>query len=141
MIFGVNRFKALSEAGVQCGITLVELLIVLVIIAVVTAVAVPMYQDHTRSARRAAAQSDLVEIASRLEQFYLNNRTYVASIGGDLKLATASEGGHYGYEFSSDTTAIYYEVEANALTNSQNKDSCPNLTVNSDGIRGPSGCW
>jgi type IV pilus assembly protein PilE len=65
----------------QCGLTLVELLIVMVIVGILTAVAFPAYQGQQRKGSRAAAQALLVNIANRQAQYLLDARNYAVGAG------------------------------------------------------------
>lgn len=54
------------------GFTLIELLIVIVIIAVLASIAYPSYVDQVNNVRRTGAQTALVELAARLQEFYVD---------------------------------------------------------------------
>ena len=58
------------------GFTLLDLLAALAIVAVVSAIAAPIYSDFVDNANDAAAQSDILEIQMRIEQFYGNGFAY-----------------------------------------------------------------
>lgn len=60
----------------QGGFTLIEMMIVVAIIAILAAIALPSYQEHIRKGHRAAAQSEMMDIANREQQFLLANRAY-----------------------------------------------------------------
>ena len=67
------------------GFTLIEVLIVVAIIAILATIAYPSYVDQVNKVRRADAQAALVELAARLQEFYINQTppTYVgASLTG-----------------------------------------------------------
>jgi len=63
------------------GFTLVELAVVVAIIGILAAIAVPSYQGHLRKARRAEAQSYLMDIANLQQQYLLDARTYALGEG------------------------------------------------------------
>ncbi len=67
------------------GFTLVELVIAVVIVGILSAIAFPSYQDHMRKARRGAAQSFMIDIATREQQYLIDARSYA---GGTGALAT-----------------------------------------------------
>ena len=56
-------------------------MIALAIIAILAAIAFPSYQDHLRKGRRAAAQTFVLEAASRQQQYLLDARSY--AVGTD----------------------------------------------------------
>lgn len=61
------------------GFTLIELMIAVAIIAILTAVAVPQYQDYVTRGRIPEATSTLSTRQVQLEQYFLDNRTYVGA--------------------------------------------------------------
>ena len=72
----------MQKNGVQAaGFSLIELMIALAIIAILAAIAFPSYQDHLRKGRRAAAQTFVLEAASRQQQYLLDARSY--AVGTD----------------------------------------------------------
>ena len=63
-------------SGMHGGFTLTELLIVVVIVGILASVAIPSYQQYVTRAKRSAAQSLMLEIAARQEQYLADNKTY-----------------------------------------------------------------
>lgn len=72
------------------GFTLIEVMIVVVVVAILAAVAVPSYHDHLRKSRRAAAQSHLMDIAQRQQQYLLDARSYAPDLA-TLGMSTPSD--------------------------------------------------
>lgn len=62
------------------GFSLIELMIAVVIVGILAAIAVPSYQSHTIKASRAAAQTELLELASLQEKIYLNSSAYTPNM-------------------------------------------------------------
>ncbi|WP_432208873.1 type IV pilin protein [Acinetobacter variabilis] len=60
----------------QSGFTLIELMLVVAVIAILTAVAFPSYQEHVRKTKRTEVQAELIDIASRLQQYKSTNFNY-----------------------------------------------------------------
>jgi type IV pilus assembly protein PilE len=60
----------------QRGFTLIELMMVVAIVAILAMVALPGYQQYVIRANRAAAQSEMYDIANREQQYFLANRVY-----------------------------------------------------------------
>lgn len=55
---------------------MIELLIVVAIMAIIVAVALPNYREYVIKSNRSVAKGALLELASRQEQYFLNNRSY-----------------------------------------------------------------
>lgn len=58
------------------GFTLIEVMMVVAIIGILAAIAYPSYQNQLKKGRRAAAQSFLMEVSSKEQQYLLDARTY-----------------------------------------------------------------
>jgi type IV pilus assembly protein PilE len=91
------------KAGKQSGFTLIELMITVAIVGILAAIAYPSYTQYVLRGHRAAAQSEMMDIANREQQFMLSNRSYADT--------TALEGS--GYALPSEVAARYnYGVAA-----------------------------
>jgi type IV pilus assembly protein PilE len=122
------------------GFTLIELMIVLAIVAILATVAFPSYQNSVRKSNRAAAKSQMLELANRQQQFLLANRRY----------ATYAELTSAGFSLPGDVSKFYTPTITTAAsppaftitftaTGSQATDG--NLTLGSDGTRTPADKW
>jgi type IV pilus assembly protein PilE len=58
------------------GFTLIELMVTVAIVAILAAIAIPNYQQYVVRSNRAAAQSAMMDLANRQQQFLLANRAY-----------------------------------------------------------------
>ena len=124
------------------GFTIIELMVVVAIVAILAAVAFPSYQNHLRKARRADAQSALMDIANREQQYLLDARSYAT---GSTALTSLN------MVLPSDVTTYYtVSIAAGATTPSYVITATPqgpqvpdgNLTLDSDGnktLNGASG--
>ena len=54
-------------------------MIVVAIVAILAAIAFPSYQEHLRKSRRAAAQSFMVDVAARQQQYLIDARSEAAT--------------------------------------------------------------
>jgi type IV pilus assembly protein PilE len=61
------------------GFTLIEVMITVAVIAILAAVALPAYFDYITRSRLVEARANLADMRTRMEQFFLDNRTYPAS--------------------------------------------------------------
>lgn len=65
----------------QSGFTLVELMVVVVILSLLAMVAVPSYNMSVSKARRADAQTSLLNFANAMERHFVENGTYLGAAG------------------------------------------------------------
>jgi type IV pilus assembly protein PilE len=68
----------------QTGFTLLELMIAVAVVGILAAVAYPSYTDHIRRGKLAEAMSILADTRTKMEQFYLDNRTYVGADAANM---------------------------------------------------------
>lgn len=61
------------------GFTLIELMITVAIVAILASVALPSYNEYITRSKFAEATSELAARRVRMEQFFQDNRTYLAS--------------------------------------------------------------
>lgn len=137
-----NMTRSERPAG---GFTLIELLIVVVVIAVLLAIAIPLYGDQVRQARRADAQRVLMDMALEQEKWRANNTTYgsLADIGDPCPGSDACD----YYDFTvTNNTATTYTLTADANAGGQTEDSeqgtpCDPLTLDQNDNKTPDVCW
>ena len=58
------------------GFTLIEVMITVAVIAILAAVALPSYIDYITRSKLVEAKTNLSDMRTRLEQYFLDNRTY-----------------------------------------------------------------
>lgn len=75
------------------GFTLIELMIVIAIIGILAAIAIPQFSAYRTRSYNSAAQSDVRNIATAQEAYYVDHSRYTNNVD-DL------EGSSYGYEQS-----------------------------------------
>lgn len=60
------------------GFTLIELMVTVAIAAILASVVIPMYRDYVLRSRIIDATSKLSDFRVRMEQYYMDNRTYAS---------------------------------------------------------------
>ncbi len=136
------RRGRLSGPGVSrsSGFTLIEMMIVVAVIGILAAIAYPSYQEHVRKARRADAQTALLELAQFMERHYTANGKYLtdANAAPTLPFSEAPKDGtgkYYDLSFASAPTASSYTLRA-VPKGAMASDSCGTLTLSNTGAKG-----
>jgi type IV pilus assembly protein PilE len=115
----------------ECGVTLIELLMVGVVIAVLAAVAIPSYRGHVLRANRTEARAALLALATAQEKFHLQCRRYAAGLdpekasdcdASSLAFPARSERGRYSVRITS-ADASGWTAEAQPTGPPQSADS------------------
>ncbi|MEP1471487.1 MAG: type IV pilin protein [Halieaceae bacterium] len=143
------------------GFTLIEVMIVVAILAILTAIGLPAYQDFVLKSNRTAGRGVLLDVASRQEQYFINNRQYTDSLT-DLGYTSdpfyvnnqadrsSSSGGDAIFQIDLTLlTATTYTVKAEAISGSvQARDAkCTSFTLSGAGAKTNTGsgsvsdCW
>lgn len=122
------------------GFTLIEMMIVVAVVGILAAIAYPSYQEHVRQARRADAQTALLELAQFMERHYTANGKYLtaANAAPELPFSGAPKDGatkYYDLSFASAPTASSYTLSAEPK-GVMASDACGTLTLSNTGAKG-----
>ena len=60
------------------GFTLIEIMVTVAIVAILAAIALPMYSGYVQRGKIGEAIANLAAMRTNMEQFFLDNRTYLA---------------------------------------------------------------
>ena len=92
------------------GFTLIEVTVVSAIVATLAALALPSYSDYVQRSKINEAIANLSDMRTRLEQFYLDNRSYPADTG-KCKVSGAGAG-----EINLPAAQKYFSVACTAMS-------------------------
>ncbi len=128
------------------GVTLMELMIVVVIIGILTAIAYPNYRQYAARAKRNEAKSELLQISTLQERFYLQNNTYttdMTNLGYPSASNNTSDSGSYNINVP---TADANDYTAIATYNNSDAEAaiCSSFMIDGRGTKTSSpdtGCW
>ena len=103
-----------KASRVNTGFSLIEVLIVVAIIGILSAIAIPMYGDYVTRSKIQQATAGLADARVKMEQFFLDNRTYVGG-AGLWACGTAQPTARY-FTFSCVSAANTYTITADGVT-------------------------
>jgi len=72
--------KMKNTGGLNRGFTLIELMVAAGVVAILAAIAYPSYMAQMVKSRRASAETTLLDIAQRQQQYLLDVRGYAADV-------------------------------------------------------------
>jgi type IV pilus assembly protein PilE len=134
----------------QTGVTLLELMIVVAIIGFLAAIAYPSYTNYVTKSNRSVAQTMLSQVASRQEQFFMDNKAYatdLTALGYPANPFTVDTSGNpggtgttiYRIELADGATATAFTVRAAPLGPQTRDTECNTLTLTHRAERGATG--
>lgn len=131
----------------ETGFSLIELMIVVAVVGVLAAIAYPSYIDYLVRANRAAAQSFMLELASKQERYVLDQRSYYSGAASGLFAPGADVSKNYEVTITGVTASTYTIQAAPKDTQLARDTKCATLTLNQAGQKTISGtgslaeCW
>ena len=121
------------------GYSLMELMVALAIVAVLVSIAVPTYRGYMVRSYRRAAQTSMVDISNREQQFFAANRAYAdkATLGYTVPVEVSD---NYTWDVTPNNAATppTFSITFTA-TGGQAVDG--NLTLTSAGVKTPAAKW
>jgi type IV pilus assembly protein PilE len=125
----------------QTGFTLLELLFAAVLVSVLVAIALPNYREFVVRSKRSAAQGQMMDIASREQQYLLANRVYAdkAALEAGGYALPKEVGSSYSYDITVGTSTVPAFTISFSPFGPQDKDGV--LTLNSEGVKAPAAKW
>jgi type IV pilus assembly protein PilE len=123
------------------GFTLIELMIVVAVLAILAAIAYPSYGEFTRRSNRNAAQSLLMDLSQRQQQFFSQQRAFADTLTA-LDVTVPAEVARF-YTIAIDVAAgppPGFTLTATPLSGTT-QASDVTLTLDSTGAKSPAGKW
>lgn len=95
------------------GFTLIEVMIVVAIVAILASIAVPAYNNYVMRSKIAEAVANLSDMRTRMEQYFLDNRTYVGACAAGT-VAPLPAGRYFTYACTN-LSGTTYDVTATGV--------------------------
>jgi type IV pilus assembly protein PilE len=128
---------------VSFGFTLIEAVVVMAVAAILAAVAIPNYSEYVMRSHRSAVQSFISDVASRQSQFFVDRRSYAATVAALNMTPPAEVAARYAIAIAVVAgPPAGFQVSATP-TGSQATDRCGQLTIDQAGNRTAvtTRCW
>ena len=131
-----------QRARAPRGFTLIEIMVVVALVGILASIALTSYQSNSRTTRRYAAQSCLMEQAQYMERYYTTASNPMTYTGATLPNGACRTDLASHYNFSLNSTAQEFTVQAAAIGAQTGDTGCTTLSVTQAASRSPStGCW
>jgi len=109
----------------QCGFTLIEIMLSLALVGILASIAIPYLQEHLRTTQRTAAQAALMQLAAQAESHYSQHWSYQHfTLDAAIIDRVASH-----HEIAIERDGQHYALTATPL----NTDRCGTLQLHHDG--------
>jgi type IV pilus assembly protein PilE len=134
----------MSRCRTDLGFTLAELLITIAVLGILVGIAVPNYRQYVIRGNRSAAQSVMMDIANREQQFLLANRRYAdkATLEANGFALPSDVSDSYTWDITLGAGARPSFVITFTGIGAQAADNTPQpLTLSSSGEKAPAEKW
>ncbi len=115
----------------QTGFTLIEVMVTVAIVAIISAIAIPIYTGYVTRANVQTGVQGLAVARTRMEQYFMDNRTYANGADCGAVLPTEADADNFG--FACEPTATTYTVTATGVAGT-NMDGFV-YTINEQNVR------
>ena len=130
------------------GFTLIELMITLAVVAILATIALPSYALFMKKSRRGDAESTLMDIAQRQQQYLLDTRTYAPDVVTLNTTIPADVLAYYTIQICQTTVPCgvpggappTYAIIATPIAGSSQAGDFT-LTLDNTGAKTPAGVW
>lgn len=126
------------------GFTLIELMVAVAVVGILAAIAYPSYINYLIRASRAAAQSFMLDVTNKEEQYLLDSRAYLAVADNahfsDLGLSVPSEVSNFYTLSVASATSSTYTVQAVPIAGTRQASDGP-LYLDQGGTKTPVDKW
>ena len=119
------------------GTTLLEMMITLVMVTILATVGYPSFSHYLRQSRRVQAQTDLLTLQLRQEEYYLKHGVYAPSLS-ELKSPTNP---HYEYRLQGNDHDYRVTATARPLSRQQEDRGCTTMGLDRQRHQQPTECW
>ena len=72
---------SIATPTANAGFTLLELMITVAVIGILAAIAIPMYADYVTRSKIIGATTQLGDVRTQMEKYFMDNRSYLAGAG------------------------------------------------------------
>jgi type IV pilus assembly protein PilE len=141
----VQGLLSARRAGAFCrsrGFSLIDVVIAMAVVGVLSAIAYPAYTSAVQKSNRSAAESYLMDVAQRQQQYMQDQRSYATTVTALNAPTPSSVSSFYTISITaSDGPPPSFTISATPTGTQAGDLSGAALTITDTGAKGPSGAW